>query len=88
MVTGIQGFKMKEAVSHKEKVFMRSFPRANIDAMNSYVCLTMQKSPSRIKIHGGTNDLHTQQSPWTLHKAFMLRNRLNNKYNKNKTDEN
>ena len=45
---------------------MRSFPGANIDAMNSYVCPTMKKSPSRIILHCGTNDLNTNQSPWTI----------------------
>ena len=60
MVKGIQAFKMKEAVSHKENVFVRSFPGANTDAMNSYVCPTMKKSPSRIILHCGTNDLHTK----------------------------
>ena len=59
-------FKMKEAVRHKENVFVRSFPGANIDAMNSYVCPTMKKSPSRIILHCGTNDLNTKQSPWTI----------------------
>ena len=66
MVKGIQGFKMKEAVRHNENVFVRSFPGANIDAMNSYVCPTMKKSPSRIILHCGTNDLNTNQSPWTI----------------------
>ena len=66
MVKGIQGFKMKEAVRHKENVFVRSFPGANIDAMNSYVCPAMKKSPSRIILHCGTNDLNTNQSPWTI----------------------
>ena len=66
MVKGIQGFKMKEAVRHRENVFVRSFPGANIDAMNSYVCPTMKKSPSRIILHCGTNDLNTNQSPWTI----------------------
>ena len=40
MVKGIQGFKMKEAVRHKENVFVRSFPGANIDAMNYYEKVT------------------------------------------------
>ena len=34
--------------------------------MNSYVCPTMKKSPSRIILHCGTNDLNTNQSPWTI----------------------
>ena len=66
MVKGIQGFKMKEAVSQKENVLVRSFPAANTDAMNSYVCPNMKKSPSRVILHCGTNDLHTKQSPWTI----------------------
>ena len=57
---------MKEAVSHKENVFVRSFPGANTDVMNSYVCPTMKLSPSRIILHCGTNDLHTKQSLWTI----------------------
>ena len=66
MVKGIQGFKMKEAVRHKENFFVRSFPGANIDAMNSYVCPTTKKSPSRIILHCGANDLNTNQSLWTI----------------------
>ena len=54
--------KMREAMGRLEKVFIKSFSGANIEAMEHYVKPTMNYNNDLIVLHFGTNDLRSEKS--------------------------
>ena len=61
MIKGIQGYKMKQALKNEVNVYVKSFPGANVEDMNSYVKPTQKRSPNAIVIHCGTNELREEK---------------------------
>ncbi len=58
LIKDIQSYRMNEASgSPDEKIYVKSFPGATIDCMQSHICPTLKRNPSAIVIHCGTNDL-------------------------------
>ena len=53
---------MREALGRPEKVFIKSFSGANIEAMAHYVKPTMNYDNDLIILHFGTNDLRSEKS--------------------------
>ena len=46
-----------------QKVYVKCFPGATVDDMNSYMVPSMKHDPQAVVIHAGTNDLSAQKSP-------------------------
>ena len=62
LLKDVEPRKMREAMGRLEKVFIKSFSGANIEAMEHYVKPTMNYNNDLIVLHFGTNDLRSEKS--------------------------
>ena len=59
IIQRIQGSAMTKKVGHR--VIVKPFPGATVEDMQSYIKPALKRSPSRVILHAGTNDLKTKQ---------------------------
>ena len=78
----MKSYKMKQGMSNKEKVYIRSFPGATVECMRDYVQPSLKFNPDAILLHCGTNDLRTDKC------AEEIANNIINLAKKMKSNEN
>ena len=61
MLGGVKKHHFKNLSS--QKVYVKCFPGATVDDMNSYMVPSMKHDPEAVVIHAGTNNLSAQKSP-------------------------
>ena len=59
IIKDIEPYKMRQAIGKSEKLFIKSFAGANIEAMEHYVKPTKKHENDLIILHFGTNDLRS-----------------------------
>ena len=62
LIKDIKAFKMKQGLSSKEKVFIKSFAGAKNECMSDYITPSLKYKPDVIILHCGTNDLRSEKS--------------------------
>ena len=71
MVKNLKAGKLKKKLNYNEKVFIKSFPGANVVDMQDYVRPTMRKCPDLIVLHAGTNELRTEKCAKSISSDLM-----------------
>ena len=61
IIKDMKSFKMKQGLTSKEKVFIKSFPGATNECMVDYIKPTLKHNPDVIIVHSGTNDLRSTE---------------------------
>ena len=59
IIKEMKAFKMKQGISQKDKVYIKSFPGATVECMTDP---SMEFKSDTILLHCGTNDLRTEKS--------------------------
>ena len=62
MVKNVKTWKMKQNLARNEMIFVNSFPGATVRDMGSYCKPAIDKEPTRLILHCGTNDLRSSKS--------------------------
>ena len=57
----MKSYKMKQGMSNKEKVYIKSFPVATVECTKDYVKPSLKFNPDAILLQCGTNDLRTDK---------------------------
>ena len=63
MIKNIDGFKMKQGMESKDRIYVKTFPGAKIECMEDYVKPSLKYNPNVFLLHVGTNDLRSEKSP-------------------------
>lgn len=63
MIKTLKSKFIKKNVNKNEKVFINSFPGANIKKMHHYAVPSLEYDPERVVLHIGTNELRSQKLP-------------------------
>ena len=62
MVKNVKTWKMKQNLARNEMIIVKSFPGATVRDMGSYCKPAIDKEPTRLILHCGTNDLRSSKS--------------------------
>ena len=57
LVKNVNAWKLSQKCSSNEEIFVKTFPGATVNDMESYVTPSVQRKPQTIILHCGTNDL-------------------------------
>ena len=62
LIKDMKYYKMKNGLSSKDRVYIKSFPGANIECMENYVKPSIKYNPDVFLLHCGTNDLRSEKN--------------------------
>lgn len=71
MVKDIKGFKMRNGMKNREKIYIKCFPGATTQCMEDYVKPSLKHKPDIILLHVGTNDLRSSKSAEMIAKEVI-----------------
>ena len=62
LIKDMESYKMKNGLSSKDRVYIKSFPGAKIECMEDYVKPSIKYNPDVFLLHCGTNDLRSEKN--------------------------
>ena len=77
----IKPYKIRNVLTSKERVYVKSFSGATIRDMHEYALPSMRHNPNLIAIHVGTNDLRSIKSPEIAQEIIELGMKLKSEEN-------
>ena len=63
LLKDIKAFKMRNALSSNEKIYIKSFPGATTEDMKDYIKPSLKYNPDLVILHTGTNSLRSEKLP-------------------------
>ena len=63
ILKGLQPHNLRQSLTNKENVYVKSFSGAKVDEMYDYAKPSMKYSPDLLILHCGTNNLKEEKSP-------------------------